>query len=256
MFHHLSINIVLKISFTTLLWWSSYSYADTKTLAFFDLPPHGFIKDGKPFGAAVELVKEVLKDLNIKDYKIEQKPLARIISMHNDQIILYMGKNIKREKFFFFGEKPFFYMNGVIVVDKEASWQDTIENFSQLKDKKIVAWSEGFKSKKLLDAKVNFIPISGEDVTYRGISSVLFKRADGFYSPDRVNIEKVINQYPNFKNKVRILSLPEEAHGLYMTINHSVDKSFREKFQLSMHKILKQRPYETFLESVEKTALP
>ncbi len=225
---------------------------ETFRISFFQLPPHGYLKDGRPEGSAIELIKEVLLEMNIQDFVIEMKPLSRISKVQEDHLVLFLGKNEEREKKFKFAHKPLYEMEGVLVAHRLGKVPDPVPSFEALKDLHIGLWATGFQSEHLQRIKSSVLPLTGESVIPRGLALVQKQRIDAFYCPDRVAIEYALSLDTQLAHQLKIISLPEPKHGLYPAFSPRGAEIFGKEFGIAFEKISKKRNYRNLVDKYNR----
>jgi polar amino acid transport system substrate-binding protein len=136
-------NIIFTLSVLALLNAVSF-YADAqavfKTVSG-EFPPYVFTgEDGKIYGAAAEIVSEVLRKMNIQNFTMGTYPWTRTMKMITDgevNALFTILKNKEREELFFFPDEPILFSKWVFFIRKADAGKLKYDSFEDLKGKRI-----------------------------------------------------------------------------------------------------------------------
>ena len=209
-------------------------------IAYFALPPHSSNTQGeiKNHGPLIVYFEKILKELKITNYKINELPLARLLSeleLNNLDIGIYLAKNEEREKQFVFSNIPIYTSESSLLTTKERAWPLEVE-LNALSKLRICVWKQGYLSPLLKNKKIELVPISGKNIAHRCSQMILYGRADAFYSPERKSIEYEIAN-SKFRNKLSIHLLKGEQTPLYIVFSKKAGLLWKQKFEQALIKV-------------------
>ena len=215
-------------------------------IAYFALPPHSSNTQGemKNHGPLIVYFEKVLKELKVTNYKINELPLARLLSeleSNNLDIGIYLAKNEERAKQFVFSNIPIYISESSLLTTKERAWPIEID-LNALSKLKICVWKQGYMSPLLKNKKIELIPISGKNIAHRCSQMIMHGRADAFYSPERKSVEfEMANS--KFKNKLSIHLLKGEQTPLYTVFSKKAGIFWKQKVEQALIKVQSAEVY-------------
>ncbi|MDG0818035.1 transporter substrate-binding domain-containing protein [Bdellovibrio svalbardensis] len=231
-----------------LLACSSEARDDSITVGYFDLPPHGTLKNGKEVGAALEYFDIIAKQMGVRFHYI-QEPLSRLLVDKKIDLILYLGKTPAREKTHVFFPNPLFKMQGSITVRNDNPIL-VINHIEDLKHMKISIWQEGYLSPLLTADHLTLEKMTGDNVTERSLRKVLSGRSQGFYSPELLSVTYAIKKL-GLTEKLRIMNLPEKPVELSPAFSKASATKYQVRFEKEFLKLQSRLPYSKFLETYQ-----
>lgn len=224
----------------------SHVNAETMNVGYFDLSPHGTLKNGKPVGIALEYFNLVAKEMGVK-FNYTQEPLSRLLKNNKLDMILYLAKTPERLQSHVFSNYSLIKIQGSITVASDSSIL-FINDLTDIAGMTVRVWQEGYISPLLLKSKIKLEKLSGDSITERSLQMVHLKRIQGFYSPEPYSVIYCIRKL-GLQSKLRMLNLPESAVELYPVFTKLGAIKYQARFERAFKKIQLQKPYAQFLQN-------
>ncbi len=200
--------------------------AEEIRVGFFQWPP--LIKavdyQSKPIGLMVDHYENVVaKKLGVTIKWIGPLPIPRAVYMlkkHEIDIIPVLSKTPTREKIMAFPEKPLYFQQAVVCVQKKFM-KEKIESWDDLKGKKLgINYGSAFhKQLSKTQPQLHFASIyhKTNPVKY-ALELVLRGRLAAYIHPDSV-VAKILLKQWNMKKKIKILVAPIHKRTPYTAIS-------------------------------------
>ena len=183
--------------------------AETLVIGYFDLPPHGSERDGKPAGWALDYLSRIAREMGVTP-SWRPQPLARLLVDRQLDMVLYLVRTPERQRTLQFASQPLWWAQGVLVVAADSPVQ-AIRSSADLTGLRIGSVGGGYVSP--LMAGVLREEIGTRDFIGRSLRKVALGRIDAFYNPDDVAIRYALRA--DSMSSLRLLTLPEAATGMY-----------------------------------------
>ena len=209
-------------------------YSQVLRVSFFELSPHIYSGgENDASGPALSYFIEIANRMNVRlAIDKNELPLSRLIASLEEgkiDVILALGRNPERESALVFPRKPFYIMKPSIMVLKSSPVLN-IKSIADLIGMRVGIWQDGYLSAMIKSAKIQLVPLSGNQVVFRNYSKMKAGRIDAVYSPDEAQLFSIARQN-GFMSDVRILQLPEDEVGLFTVFSKHVDQSVVKKYQ-------------------------
>jgi len=229
--------VVLIIIFLT---YASNSVAnDTIRIAYFNVPPHMIYDSEKEklvSSAVYDLIEKFIAPKMGVKFDWQQTPtniprqLASLSSETIDASALLIYSS-ERSKKFIFTKEAYIHSSSAIAVLKTSSLQ-SINKVEDILGLKIGYAAKSFLSPFMRDKRIKLDLISSPHFNNHNFKKLLAGRIDGVYAPDKAGLLMVMKEM-SLENKVRVISLPEEAvnfHVVFSKNNKEMAQRFDQAF--------------------------
>ncbi|TXH90558.1 MAG: transporter substrate-binding domain-containing protein [Rhodoferax sp.] len=224
---------------------SAFAAEPVLRVGFFDLPPHGQLKDGKPSGHALAYFDRIARQMGVTpDYV--QLPLARLLVSPDIDMVLYLGKTRERAQTLVFARKPWLVLQGAIAV-RTGSPLRTVQSADDLVGLHMGAWNAGFRSQLMRDARLRVTPISGDDFLDRALKMVVHGHIDGFYNPE-IHATQAGIQRLGLGAQLRVVRLPSTGDALYPAFTAAGAAKYRKRFEAAFDAVAQRGSYTAFMQ--------
>lgn len=217
-------------------------------IGYFELIPH--IErgtDNELEGPAVEYIKLVLKEMNVKNYVLKGYPIQRAFKMLLEgeiDVLLFAAKTpntIKDE--LVLTDMNVAYIQSGLVVNKQDDISEPL-SLNQLLNKRLAFWSGGFIPEFLQNDSIELITIAGEDVYKRGFKLIQHGRADGFFHVDSMALEWWLMN-TGAGDGLKLIKLPHKLHVKSVFSKRSAEK-YKDRYEKALKKVQQIIPYRKF----------
>ena len=216
------------------------------TVGYFDLPPHGYIKNAQNVGAALKYFDMIAKEMGVTPHYV-QKPLSRLLVSQDIDLILYVGKTPERAEHHTFSHYPLLTMQGTITVRRDSPLIE-INSAADLTSMTIGIWQQGYLSPLLIDSRVKLDRMAGDDVVARNLQKIMLGRISGFYSPEYYSVYFEIKKL-GLVSELRSVNLPEAPVELVPAFTKAGGEKYLEKFERAYSKVSGAISYVDFLKT-------
>lgn len=219
--------------------------AETFRMGFFKLSPHAYSdQNNQPCGNAIQYFRLIAKQMGIEKVLFIELPLQRLVRHLKDGKVdaaLILGKNSQREAIFIYPEKPFFNMQGSLALKKSHALKQ-IKSIKDILMLKVAKFPKSYCSPMMQDQRLKLIPINADDVILQSFKMILKDRIDAFYCPEIYSMKFKLKK-ENYKNKIRIIVLPEVSTGVFTPFSKQSAGKYLKKYETALTELSKVQSY-------------
>jgi len=224
--------------------------AEKIKVGYFNNEPHISQKADKPAGYLVDFwEKQIAPEMKVEVEWVGPVPPVRLLEMLKGgeiNCIALLSKNPEREQLYDYPEKPFQKVIAGLAVPSD-SIITKISSPSDLADKKVAFFKNGFIPASIKPVKVSWDFLFGLDWKVQGLNKALLKRVDGVFEPDLTTLKFTVENSPEFKGKFNFVEIPGTESENYSIFSKSDNKKFMDLYNAALTKALSSKSYQSLI---------
>ena len=185
------------------------------------------------------------KKMGINDIRFKVFPLSRLlVELEHGRIdmALLFAKNPERAAKFVYPQIPFCETRPSLAVRFSHSLQK-INSIEDLVPLKIQVIAKAYRSVFIRDVRLNIKPFYGSEYTPRCYQKLIANHIDACYQPDHYPLHFEVKK-GGYAQKIRVLSLPESAIGLYSVFSQQSAGTYLKQYEVALQEVQKKQSYE------------